>query len=292
MTDDLLIEELSPVYTREKIDLVIDTIPEGAKCCYTGQSILAYCPDPTFSWEEVNIWPDKTDVDIFCYNKQTLASVTQRFLDRGWQPASPIDAFKADRIRFFDASKRFNLQTVALTRALMPPVNLTWMSEATDVVTTVRRFDMDYLMVGMDVHTRQFVDFRGKDKRVANVNKLNAKFDVNDVDALFWARQFDRVPKGWSRGIDTRPVARTYLKWIEESIERGDRSVGSKTRYYADRRMATVIETVIQAGFTKEQAEAMYHLFRQEDSTWEALRINLATMKKTIEAWLASVEND
>lgn len=286
-------EEMNePLFTREKIETILATVPHEARCCYTGQSILAYCPEPTFSWAEVNNWPDETDVDIFCYNKACLASVVQSFIDDGWEPASDVDRFKAERIRFFEAPKKFNLQTVQLCKPHMPCVNLTWFNESTDVVATVKRFDMDYLMVGMDIRTKAFVDLRGPDHRIANVNKLNAKFDIDDVDIMFWLRQFDRIPKGYARGIDTRPVARTYLAWLEETIERGDRGIGSKTRFYAERKMESSIKTVVEAGFTQEQAEAMYHLFRREDQTWDAMRISLEEVHKTITEWLASVADD
>jgi hypothetical protein len=274
------------LFSRENIDKILDTIPRLARCCYTGQSILAYCPNPTFDWAEVNSWPDETDVDIFVYNKAGLASVTQAFIDKGWEPASPIDEFKAERIRFWEAPRKFNLQTVALSKPDMPIVNLTWFDEASNVVACVQRFDMDYLMVAMDVHTGTFIDLRGADHRIANVNRLNAKFDIDDVDVMFWARQFDRLPKGYARGIDTRLVARTYLAWLEESLERGDRGASSKTRMYADRKMESSIKVTV------EQAEAMYHLFRREDSTWEAMRIALEERHQTITEWLASVTDD
>jgi hypothetical protein len=174
----------------------------------------------------------------------------------------------------------------------MPKVNLTWFKDAGDVVSTVKRFDMDYLMVGLDLHTRQFIDLRGKDHRVAQVNRLNAKFDIDDVDVMFWLRQFDRIPKGYARGVDTRPVARTYLTWLKETMDRGDRSVGSKTRFYADRKMAQSIELTVAAGFTQQQAEAMYHLFRAEDQTWEAMKLNHEMIHKTISDWLATVVDD
>lgn len=279
-------------FSRENIDKILGIAPAEARACYTGQSILAYCPDPTFDWAEVNAWPDETDVDIFCYNKVALASMVQAYLDSGFEPVSPIDKFKAERIRFSEAPRKFLLQTVALYKPGLPNVNLTWFHESTDVVATVKRFDMDYLMVGMDLRTRAFVDLRGPDHRVANVNKLNAKFDVEDVDVMFWLRQFDRIPKGYARGVDTRPVARTYLGWLNETIEHGDRSVGSKTRFYADRKMAQSIELVKNAGFTQEQAETLYHLIRHEDQTWDALKLNLEAISKTITEWLSSVEDD
>lgn len=280
------------LYSKEKIDAILSVIPQEARCCYTGQSILAYCPDPTFDWAEVNNWPDLTDVDIFAYCKPGLASLVQCFMDRGWEPNSSIDSFKAERIRFWEASKKFSLQTVALHKPDLPIVNLTWYNESIDLVSVVKRFDMDYLMVGMDVRTRTFFDMRGPDHRVAHVNHLNAKFDIADVDVMFWLRQFDRCPKGYARGIDTRPVAHQYVTWIDETLERGDWAAGSKTRFYADRKMDSVIESVELAGFTREQAEAMYHLFRQEDNTWEALRHNFTEIRRTIVEWLASVNSD
>jgi hypothetical protein len=279
------------LFSRSTIDRILSVIPAEARCCYTGQSILAYCPDPTFDWAEVNSWPDQTDVDIFAYNKVALASLVQLFLDNGYEPVSSIDAWKAERIRFWEAPRKFSLQTVALIKENTPAVNLTWYVGCEDVVSVVKRFDMDYLCVGMDIRTRQFIDLRGPDHRVAGVNTLNAKFDVDDVDVSFWLRQFDRVPKGWLRGIDTRPVAQTYLGWIESVLTRGDRTAGSKTSYYADRQMETAIAQVVEAGFTHDQAVGLYKLFRQEDNGWGSMRFRLESSRKTIIDWLKSVED-
>ena len=284
--------EVKRVFSQENIDSILGVIPHETKCCYTGQSILAYCPDPTFDWAEVTAWPDETDVDFFCYNMSSLSSLVQKFIDEGWAPASSIDEFKAERIRFWESKKKFHIQTVALSKEGMPLVNLTWHTESTNVVATIQRFDMDYLMVGMDVRTRQFIDLRGEDHRVASVNRLNTKFDVDDVDVMYWLRQFDRIPKGYARGIDTRPVAKTYLGWLEETIDRGDKGAGSKTRFYANRKMEQVIAGVVEAGFDQKQAEAMYHLIRREDNGWDAMKLNLEEVHKTITEWLASVESD
>lgn len=283
---------VEPLFSREKIDEILSIVPPEGRCCYTGQSILAYCPDPTFDWAEVNAWPDETDVDLFCYSMASLSSLVQRFTDHGWEPASSLDKFKSERIRFWDPPKRFPLQTVALTKHGMPAVNLTWKNHAEDILTTLRAFDMDYLMVGMDVRTKNFVDLRGPNHRIAGVNKLNAKFDVADVESMFWLRQFDRIPKGYARGIDTRPVARTYLGWLEETIARGDKGVGSKTRFYADRQMQSCITTLVGTGIEQRQAEAIYHLARREDNTWEAMLHTYTSMHKTITEWLTSVEDD
>jgi hypothetical protein len=283
---------MEDLFSRENIDKILSIIPPEARCTYTGQSILAYVDNPTFSWAEVNAWPDETDVDIFCYSRAGLSALVQCFMDCGWEPTSTIDKFKAERIRYWDPPKKFNLQTVALNKPDLPIVNLTWYNEADDLVSVVKRFDMDYLMVGMDCRTKVVVDLRGPDHRVANVNRLNVKFDINDVDVMFWVRQFDRCPKGYARGIDTRPVARTYIRWLDETIERGDWAAGSKTRFYADRKMDGVVEAVVASGFTQEQAEAMYHLIRGEDNTWEAMRLSYEKQRNTMADWLASVEND
>jgi hypothetical protein len=292
ITDLELLPVSSPLFSRENIDKILSIIPKEARCCYTGQSILAYVNNPTFSWDEVNAWPDETDVDIFVYSQVGLAALIQLFLDNGWEPISSIDTFKSERIRFWEPNRKFNLQTVALNKPDLPIVNLTWYNEGTDLVSVVKRFDMDYLMVGMDCRTKTVVDLRGPDHRIANVNHLNTKFDVTDVDVMFWVRQFDRCPKGYARGIDTRPVAQQYIRWLDEVVERGDWAAGSKTRFYAGRKMDGAIAAVVESGFTQEQAESLYHLVRGEDSTWEAMRLNYETIRKTMAEWLASVEND
>lgn len=286
--------EQEALFSREKIDQILAIIPPEARAAYTGQSILAYCPEPTFDWAEVNAWPDQTDMDIFVYTMVGLAALTQRFLDLGWAPATPIDEFKAERIRFWEAPRKYKdtIQTIGITLPGMPIVNLTWYNRSDDVANVVKRFDMDYLCVGMDIRTRAFVDFRGPDHRIANVNKLNNKFDVSDVDTMFWVRQFDRCPKGYARGIDTRPVARTYIQWIDETLDRGDWAALSKTRFYAERKMDQVIETLISTGVEPEQAEAIYHVIRGEDHTWEAMELQYQMMRNTISDWLTSVEND
>jgi hypothetical protein len=285
---------MNGAFSRDKVDEILGLIPSEVKACYTGQSILAYCPEPTFTFDELNTWPDETDLDVFCYTKACLSSLVQLFMCHGWQPASDIERFKAERIRYWDdtTKRRFKLQTVGLELAGYPKLNLSWHDGADDVIGVVKRFDMDYLMVGMDIRTRTFIDLRGPDHRVAHVNHFNAKFDIADVDVMFWARQFDRCPKGMARGIDTRPVARQYIEWVEETLARGDWASESKTRLYADRKMEQSIEYMMEGGFDREQAERIYHLCRQEDArSWAGTELNLRTMLKQMQDWLASVED-
>lgn len=278
--------------TRETVDEILNIVPSKAKACYTGQSILAYVPDPTFSWEELNAWDSKTDIDIFCYTRSSHASVVQAFIDAGYETCNSIEEFKADRIRFFDPNRKFSLQTVHLKKGEGPDVNISWRKDCTDAIDVIKNFDMDYLMVSLDLKTRVFADLRPKNKRVAHVNPYNARFDVMDVEPGYWYRQFERCPKGYSRGIDTRPVAKQYAKWIEESLAIGDRAKESKTREYLDKMMEEAIKPVIATGFTRDQAIALYHMFRGETNTWEATRAKHEEMLAKINNWLASVEND
>lgn len=273
------------------IDSVLSVVPRAARACYTGQSILAYCPNPTFTWEEVNLWESATDIDIFAYTQTSHAAIVQAYISAGYEPATPIDEFKAERIRFFNPSKRFNLQTVCLKKDDLPVVNVSWRKGDEDAISVITGFDMDYLMVSMDLRTGVFVDLRGPDTRVANINKYNGRFDPYDVEPSYWYRQFERVPKGWSRGIDTRPVARQYARWIKDTIEKGDRSLYSKTREYADRAMKEAIAPVIETGFSEEEAEALYHLMNGETHTWEAQLLKHTAMLERIETWLAGVED-
>ena len=277
---------------REIVDDILSVVPSRAKACYTGQSILAYVDNPTFSWEEVNSWEDQTDVDIFCYTQTSQASVVQAYETAGYETTSSIEEFKSERIRFFNPSSKFSLQTVKLSKPGYPDVNISWRKGCEDAIDVIKNFDMDYLMVSMDLATRVFVDLRPENKRVAHVNPYNYRFDVTDVEPSYWYRQFERCPKGWSRGIDTRPVARQYAEWIKESLAIGDKAKDSKTRHYQNEMMEKVIAPVIETGFTREQAIALYHMFRGEQNTWEAVRMKHEAMLERIESWLQSVEDE
>ena len=47
------------------------------------------------------------------------------------------------------------------------------------------------------------------------------KQDVDMYGTGMWVRQFDRVIKYWNRHIDTRPMARFYIKLINGVIDKG-----------------------------------------------------------------------
>lgn len=267
---------------------ILSIAPKGASC-YTGQSALAACPDPTFSWEELNLWPTATDVDIFCYNIPALATTIQAYISVGWKPDAPVDKFKCDAIRFREPTHKFNIQTVKLRNELDVQLNITWKKNCQSAMDVIRSYDMDYVMVAMDLKTGVWVDLRGKDHRVAHVNHLNSMFDPYDANPAYWYRQFERCPKGWSRGIDTRPVAKQYVEWIDASLVMGDCALGSKTREYKDKAMSEAIVILLDAGYSEEQAEAMYKMVKGEASTWEATRIKHQAMRDRIQAWLDEV---
>lgn len=277
--------------TRELVDEILAVVPEGAKCCYTGQSALAYCPDPTFTYDELNCWPTETDIDLFCYNQYAQASIVQAYMDAGYQPSTSIERFKADRIRFYEPSRKYSLQTVKLDKEGYPQVNVSWRKNCSDALDVIQNFDMDYLCVSMDLSKKTWCDLRGADHRVAHVNKYNGKFDPTEADAAYWYRQFERCPKGWERGIDTRPVARQYLQWIEQTIEFGDKGAESATRKYADLAMHEACKVMIESGISEEQAHAIYHMARGEEYTWEAVLMKHKSMHEKISAWLKSVED-
>lgn len=277
---------------RKLVDEVLSVVPKKAKACYTGQSILAYVDDPTFTWDEVNQWADATDIDIFCYTQASQASIVQAYIDAGFTANTHIEEFKAERIRFFEPNKKFKMQTVKLNKQGLPVVNITWRKGCEDCIDVIKNFDMDYLMVSMDLKTRVFADLRPKNRRVAHVNPYNSRFDITDVDPAYWYRQFERCPKGYSRGIDTRPVAKQYAEWIRESLAIGDKAKDSKTRQYQEKAMEEAIAPVLEKGFTREQAVSLYHMFRGETNTWEATRIKHEAMLQRIELWLDSVSED
>lgn len=277
--------------SRKIIDSILAIVPKDAKACYTGQSILAYCPDPTFTFEEMNTWEVQTDIDIFAYNNISQASIVQSFLDAGWRPDGKIEEFKANRIRFWEPSKKYSLQTVKLKYAdCFPIVNISWRKNCTDCIEVIKNFDMDYLMVSMDLKTGVFCDLRGENHHVAHVNKYNNRFDPIEAEPTYWYRQFERCPKGWNRGIDTRPVAEQYAAWIRKALEVGDKGSDSVTRQYYNRDMEKALAPIIETGMEEEQAQALYHLIRGEANTWESLRIQYEQQLKIIETWLESVK--
>ena len=278
--------------TKEIVDEILSIVPEGAKACYTGQSILAYCPNPTFSWEEINQWENETDIDIFAYSRTSQATIVQAFISAGFEPANPIEEFKANRIRFWEPNKKFNLQTVKLCKENYPVVNITWRMGVESAHDCILNFDMDYLMVSMDLKTRVFADLRGENHMVAHVNPFNPRFDPTDTEPSYWYRQFERVPKGYSRGIDTRPVALQYKEWIENTLALGDRSIYSKTRQYANQEMREATQMLKDTGIPDVQAEAFYHLCRGEMNTWDAQSIKHEAMLERINLWLESVKDD
>lgn len=279
-------------FTKAVVDNILDIVPAKARACYTGQSILAYVDNPTFTYEELNCWESQTDVDMFCYNNSSQATIVQAYLSAGWYALTDIDEFKSDRIRFWEPNRKFNLQTVMLTKEDQPTVNISWAKHVEDVLDCVKRFDMDFLMVGMDLRTGTVADLRPSNPRLAHVNPFHSRFDPVDVEPSFWYRQFERCPKCYSRGVDTRPVAQQYKQWIEHTLEVGDKTLHSKTQYYKNKAMDEAIAPVIEAGFTEQQAKVLYKLFTGEQNNWEAARIKHEAMLSNINDWLALVEED
>ena len=79
---------------------------------------------------------------------------------------------------------------------------------------------------GIDLRTKDVKVFDDKNHRWSDDPKVSVpnpmrKQDVDMYGAEMWVRQFDRVIKYWNRGIDTRPMARFYIKLINEVIDRG-----------------------------------------------------------------------
>lgn len=81
-------------------------------------------------------------------------------------------------------------------------------------------FDMSIVMQAYDIGHHVFYDMRTGDPNVAIPNPLR-NHDCVMWTVAKWIRQFDRVVKYYNRGYDTRPMARFYLKMIDECIEAG-----------------------------------------------------------------------
>ena len=89
-----------------------------------------------------------------------------------------------------------------------------------DTPGVLQSFDMSIVMQGYDIKHHVLYDMRTGNTRVAYPNPLR-DHDCVMWTVAKWVRQFDRVVKYYSRGFDTRPVARFYLEMIDQCIDAG-----------------------------------------------------------------------
>ena len=201
----------------ETIDLLKQTDIYG---CITGSSLLE---------SDFDDWDTPPDVDIFVFSQQALIHAVTLLTERyGFEPGSEMEksakgeAWKIDRSITHGMQRNFPLSTIKLRRDGVV-VNVTYRKYQTSVLDILSNFDMSIIMRGYDIRKHLDVDLR-KLIDADNMTAIPNPFRDQDTDmytVMQWIRQFDRVIKYWQRGFDTRPMARFYLKAIDDVLETG-----------------------------------------------------------------------
>jgi len=208
----------------DQIESVIDMLKDsGINGCITGSSMLD---------EDFDLWETAPDVDVFVFAEpQLLDSANKLIYKYGFEPATKGEEWKLNRIRNRGMQKNASLQTIKLKHGDII-VNITWKYGKTTLASVLSSFDMSIIMVGYDIKHKVGLDLRcvtdatfgeggwSPSPRVAYPNPLRDQ-DVDMYGAQMWIRQFDRVIKYWNRGYDTRPMAKFYIKLIDQVIETG-----------------------------------------------------------------------
>lgn len=194
--------------------------------CITGSSML----DADF-----DTWDSAPDIDVFVYTEPQLQyAVNLLMFKHGFEPLSPGEEWKLNRVQNKGSQKNSYLSTVKLKHGDVV-VNVTYKQWKNNIFSVLSSFDMSIIMVGYDIRKHVMLDLRcgwegmvpedpdnrwSKSTRVAMPNPLRDQ-DVDMYGTEMWIRQFDRCIKYWNRGYDTRPMARFYIKLINDVIDKG-----------------------------------------------------------------------
>lgn len=208
---------------KDTIEMLKNTDING---CITGSSML----DCNF-----DNWDSVPDIDLFVYSEPQLQYAANMLMFKfGFEPLSPGEEWKLGRVQNKGMQRNAYLSTVKL-RLGNVVVNVTYKQYKNNIFSVLSSFDMSIIMVGYDIRKHVMLDLRcgwehmvpedpdnrwSPDTKVAYPNPLRDQ-DVDMYGAEMWVRQFDRVIKYWNRGFDTRPMARFYIKLINEVIEKG-----------------------------------------------------------------------
>ena len=208
---------------KDTIELLKQTDING---CITGSSML----DADF-----DLWDSAPDIDVFVYTEPQLQyAVNLLMFKHDFVPLSPGEEWKLDRVQNKGSNRNAYLSTVKLRRGDVV-VNVTYKQWKNNIFSVLSSFDMSIIMVGYDIRKHVLLDLRcgwedmvvedddgrwSPSPQVAYPNPLRDQ-DVDMYGAEMWVRQFDRCIKYWNRGFDTRPMARFYIRLIEEVIQKG-----------------------------------------------------------------------
>lgn len=204
----------------------------GINGCITGSSLL----DCDF-----DSWNNPPDIDVFVYSENSFINAIDIMRYRyGFKPgttdASTVNGeqWKIDRTIKFGMKRNASLSTVKLNLDGVV-VNVSYRKGQTTVLDVISNFDMSIIMRGYDIPKGTMLDLR----TMASTENVAVPNPLRDQDAEVyvtdqWIRQFDRVIKYWDRGFDTRPMARFYIKLINDTIDKGSLFKTSKSMEFFD----------------------------------------------------------
>lgn len=196
--------------------------------CITGSCLL-----PNF---DPDAWGGTPDIDVFVYSRDELVRATmlaQTALKMrpgiGDKKSEKQEAWKLKRLQESGLNNKIHLTTYKFYSSGVI-INFTYKEDkiidrwipCCNAASVLMSFDMSIIMRAYDIKQRVMWDLRPDDVpwNVAVPNPLR-KDDHMIWTVAKWIRQFDRVPKYYSRGFDTRPVAQFYLDMIDECIAAG-----------------------------------------------------------------------
>lgn len=208
---------------RDTIELIKQTDING---CITGSSML----DADF-----DTWDSAPDIDVFVYTEPQLQYAANLLMFKhGFEPLSPGEEWKLNRVQNKGSQKNSYLSTVKLKRGDVV-VNITYKQWKNNIFSVLSSFDMSIIMIGYDIRKKVMLDLRcgwenmvpeDPDGRWSPSTSIAYPNPLRDQDAdmygvEMWVRQFDRCIKYWGRGYDTRPMAIFYIKLINGVIAKG-----------------------------------------------------------------------
>ena len=215
--------------SKKKIERMIDVVKGiPVNGCITGSVWL-----PGF---DPDAWGSMPDVDVFVYSENDLVrAITYAEHALKMKPGVGTDRsekqerWKISRLFKTGLNKKIGITTykfycdgVVLNFTYKLAKEQGRWVPITDAPGVLRSFDMSIVMQGYDIASRVMFDLRPDDvpATTAVPNPLR-EHDCMMWTVSKWVRQFDRVVKYYSRGFDTRPMAKFYLDMIDECIEAG-----------------------------------------------------------------------
>lgn len=213
--------------TLDKMDALVEQIKSWPiNGCITGSYWLpGFDPDG---------WGTIPDIDVFVYSERDLIQAIDIAMygygmkpGKGKPKSDAQEKWKLERLQETGLNKRIGITTysfycdgviVNITHK-QQKVDGRWMP-LTSASQVLESFDMSIVMQAYDIKHDVMYDMRVGNPRVATPNPVRT-YDTKLWTVAKWIRQFDRVIKYYNRGYDTRPMARFYLKLIDDCLAAG-----------------------------------------------------------------------